>query len=432
LGNWSSVTTNGSATTRTFNAQDQTATVSGGTAPTYDNDGNTTGDSGLTYVYDAWNRLVAAKSGSTTVAAYAYDALGRRITETYSGTNTINHIYYSPQWQVIEERQNGTGTSNVSYQYVWSAAYVDELVLRDTYSGGVKTQRLYAQQNANDDVTALINTSGQVQERYLYDPYGAVTITDANWNPRTGNTSNFGWQYLHQGGRLDSVTGWYGFRNRDLIPSEGRWAERDPLGFGGGDLNIYRYVGNSPLTYADPLGLGLGSWLLSGQWNPPGNVWDAAMEGYGQGYAQAYSDSAPEASMILAGGSFAPGPAGWLASGVDVALGTVLDPNVGPYDGPYLAAATPTGRPIVIIGRPVPRGPMGLALGGRRSGQSPVVQEQYRWSPTIGLNTTAGRRLELTEMPLALGRDKWQTMILPWSNAITMETQERARNRALT
>jgi len=133
LGNWSSVTTNGSATTRTFNAQDQTATVSGGTAPTYDNNGNTTGDSGLTYVYDAWNRLVAAKSGSTTVAAYAYDALGRRITET--GTNTTNHLYYSPQWQVIEERQNGTGTSNVSYQYVWSAAYVDDLVLRDAYAG---------------------------------------------------------------------------------------------------------------------------------------------------------------------------------------------------------------------------------------------------------------------------------------------------------
>jgi len=198
---------------------------------------------------------VAAKSGSTTVAAYAYDALGRRITETYSGTNTTNHLYYSPQWQVIEERQNGTGTSNVSYQYVWGAAYVDSLVLRDTYSGGVKTQRLYAQQNANDDVTALINTSGQVQERYLYDPYGAVTITDANWNPRTGNVSSFGWQYLHQGGRLDAVTGWYGFRNRDLIPSEGRWAERDPLGFGGGDLNLYRCLADAPAHATDPGGL---------------------------------------------------------------------------------------------------------------------------------------------------------------------------------
>jgi len=295
LGNWSSVTTNGSATTRTFNAQDQTATVSGGTAPTYDNNGNTTGDSGLTYVYDAWNRLVAAKSGSTTVAAYAYDALGRRITETYSGTNTTNHLYYSPQWQVIEERQNGTGTSNVSYQYVWGAANVDELVLRDTYSGGVKTQRLYAQQNANYDVTALINTSGQVQERYLYDPYGAVTITDANWNPRTGNTSNFGWQYLHQGGRLDSVTGWYGFRNRDLIPSEGRWAERDPLGFGGGDVNLYRFVGNEPVVAADPLGE---SWT---DWINPVAIGSSLGTRIGNGYASLFvKDYALEAAVYEA------------------------------------------------------------------------------------------------------------------------------------
>ena len=128
-------------------------------------------------------------------------------------------------------------------------------MLRDAYSGGVESQRLYAQRNANDDVTALVNTSGQVQERYLYDPYGSVTITDASWNPRTGNTSSFGWRYLHQGGRLDAATGWYDFRNRDLIPSEGRWAERDPLGLAAGDANIYRYVASAPANSVDPSGL---------------------------------------------------------------------------------------------------------------------------------------------------------------------------------
>jgi RHS repeat-associated protein len=261
LGNWSSVTTNGTATTRTFNAQDQTATVSGGTAPTYDHDGNTTGDSGLTYVYDAWNRLVAAKNGGTTVAAYAYDALGRRVSETYSGTSTTNHLYYSSAWQDIEERQNGTGSTNVSQQYVWGLGGVDSLVLRDSYSGGVRTQRLYAQQDANGNVTALINTSGAVQERYLYDPYGSVTVTDANYVQRSGNQSSFGWQYLFQGGRLDGVTGWYAFRNRDLIPSEGRWSQRDPLGLGAGDPNIYRFVGNDPTGLNDPSGLDWYDWI---------------------------------------------------------------------------------------------------------------------------------------------------------------------------
>jgi hypothetical protein len=34
---------------------------------------------------------------------------------------TTNHLYYSPQWQVIEEQQNGTGTSNVMHQFVFGA-----------------------------------------------------------------------------------------------------------------------------------------------------------------------------------------------------------------------------------------------------------------------------------------------------------------------
>ena len=120
VGNWSGVTTDGSTTTQTFNAQNQATTVSGGTAPTFDHNGNTTGDAGLTYVYNAWNQLVAVKSGSTTVASYTYDALGRRITETYG--STTNNLYYSPQWQVIEERQNGTAASDVTDQYVWVPA----------------------------------------------------------------------------------------------------------------------------------------------------------------------------------------------------------------------------------------------------------------------------------------------------------------------
>ena len=128
-------------------------------------------------------------------------------------------------------------------------------MLRDRYSGGVRTQRLYAQQDANDDTTALVDTTGKVQERYVYSPYGVVTVLDASGNPRAGNASAFGWQYLFQGGRQDPVTGWYHFQNRDLIPAEGQWAEKDPMGFAAGDLNLYRFVENDPSSYTDPSGL---------------------------------------------------------------------------------------------------------------------------------------------------------------------------------
>ncbi|HWE97544.1 MAG TPA: RHS repeat-associated core domain-containing protein [Tepidisphaeraceae bacterium] len=169
--------------------------------------------------------------------------------------STTDHLYYSSQWQVLEERRGGTAASDVSDQYVWSQAYVDALVLRDRFAGGVLIQRLYALQDANWDTAAIIDTFGTVQERYVYDPYGAVTVLDASGAARTTNVSAFGWQYLHQGGRLDAVTGWYSFRHRDLIPSEGRWAERDPMGFDAGDVNLYRFVSDSPLTFTDSRGL---------------------------------------------------------------------------------------------------------------------------------------------------------------------------------
>jgi hypothetical protein len=38
-------------------------------------------------------------------------------------------------------------------------------------------------------------------------------------------------------------------------PTVGRWLEEDPIGFEGGDANLYRFVGNSPTNFTDPSGL---------------------------------------------------------------------------------------------------------------------------------------------------------------------------------
>jgi uncharacterized protein RhaS with RHS repeats len=42
--------------------------------------------------------------------------------------------------------------------------------------------------------------------------------------------------------------------NRWYDPSVGRWLSEDPIGFAGGDGNVYRYVLNAPTDYVDPLG----------------------------------------------------------------------------------------------------------------------------------------------------------------------------------
>jgi RHS repeat-associated protein len=112
---------------------------------------------------------------------------------------------------------------------------------------------LYVAQDANYNVTAVFGISGNVQERFTYDPYGTRTIYSPAYVVRT--SSSWGWVFGHQGLRQDQATGKYHARNRDYDPAEGRWMTEDPIGFNAGDMNLYRALGNSPLNYLDPAAL---------------------------------------------------------------------------------------------------------------------------------------------------------------------------------
>lgn len=48
-------------------------------------------------------------------------------------------------------------------------------------------------------------------------------------------------------------------RARYYDPKVGRFVTRDPIGFDGGDYNLYNYVGGNPINYIDPYGL----WIAS-------------------------------------------------------------------------------------------------------------------------------------------------------------------------
>jgi RHS repeat-associated protein len=266
MGNFSSVTLNSVQTNRTHNQQNEVTGV-GSNNLAFDKNGNTTtDDQGHTLKYDAWNRLVSDKNGGTTLELYSYDPLGRRITEN---PGTLRDLYFSSAWQLVEEDVSGS----MQDQYVWSSVYVDALVERDTPS-----QRLYVQQDANWNSTALITTSGTVVERYVYDPYGAVTYLTASWGTRSG--SAYSWVYLHQAGRWDAATALYNFRHRDYSPSLGRWVAVDPSGFQAGDTNLYRDTVNAPIRVTDPSGLGPDwSWWWNAIKATPGAIKDTFVSG---------------------------------------------------------------------------------------------------------------------------------------------------------
>jgi RHS repeat-associated protein len=134
---------------------------------------------------------------------------------------------------------------------------------RDTTGDGTLDERLYVVQDANHNVTALFDNSGNVVERYVYDPFGSVTVLDAGWNVLAA--SAFAWVYLHQGGRYDSASGLYHFRHRDYSPTLGRWTSLDPIRYAAGDVNLYRALGNGSISRIDPTGLNWREWLEYGK-----------------------------------------------------------------------------------------------------------------------------------------------------------------------
>jgi RHS repeat-associated protein len=205
-------------------------------------------------VFDAWDHLVAVRDAKgTTIEHDAYDPYGRRILQGNGRQST--ELLYSPDWQVLEERDARTGRTKA--QNVWSEAYIDALVERDRDADHVQgnglEERVYAQQDANFNTTALIGTDGAVLQRYDYkDPYGTPTTEDASGGFLGQDLYEFA--YLHQGGRYDGFTGLYYFRNRDYSPTLGRWVEQDPDGYMDG-LNPYLAVADNPAISHDPFGL---------------------------------------------------------------------------------------------------------------------------------------------------------------------------------
>jgi RHS repeat-associated protein len=56
------------------------------------------------------------------------------------------------------------------------------------------------------------------------------------------------------GGLHDRDTGLVRFGLRDYDPDTGRWTAKDPIGFAGGDTDLYGYCLNDPINLVDPYG----------------------------------------------------------------------------------------------------------------------------------------------------------------------------------
>jgi len=182
--------------------------------------------------------------------------------------------YYNTAWQVLETRRSDY-TNDPYEQYVWDVRYIDAPVLRDRDSNdnGTLDETVYYTTDANMNVTALVDTSGNVVERYAYDPYGQVLVLNGanGTDPDVDGSTVFEWdidadgasdvanEILFAGYRFDAETGLYHVRHRMYHATLGRWLQRDPEGYADGN-SLLEYTSSEPVSRHDPYGR---SWLDS-------------------------------------------------------------------------------------------------------------------------------------------------------------------------
>jgi len=125
-----------------------------------------------------------------------------------------------------------------------------------TYLHGVGYDNVLAEELASGQVywfltdhlgsiTDVVDNNGDRVDHVQYTAYGQVA---SRTNAALQN------RYLYTGREYDAETGLYYYRARYYDPVLRRFLSLDPMGLAGRDVNLYRYVGNTPTTQGDPTG----------------------------------------------------------------------------------------------------------------------------------------------------------------------------------
>lgn len=107
--------------------------------------------------------------------------------------------------------------------------------------------------------TAILDETGAVVVRYIYDAWGNHAVLDANGNDiddpnHVGNLNPF----RYRGYYYDVETGLYFLQTRYYDPEVGRFISQDSVEYANptaiNGLNLYAYCGNNPVMGYDPTG----------------------------------------------------------------------------------------------------------------------------------------------------------------------------------
>ncbi|MDX1253449.1 MAG: type IV secretion protein Rhs [Gammaproteobacteria bacterium] len=259
-----------------------------------------TGASVTDLSHDGLDRLIRLVKTGQPINWYRYDDQGRRTHKAIAGVGEYRYVYNGPD--IHAEYFNQWNTARAVYTH---GPNIDDPLIRMTITGSnTYGQADYYHQDGLGSVVALsnnLNTSTQTQR------------FDA-WGNKLGGTIAQAAQYGYTGREPDE-TGLVYYRARYYDPGIARFIQRDPMGFGGGDINLYAYVGNNPVNNTDPTGevilnaVGAGWGLVSGgisggiaAYNTTGGSWAGTGLGIiSGGFAGAAVGAVNPAGSIAAG-----------------------------------------------------------------------------------------------------------------------------------
>jgi RHS repeat-associated protein len=227
-----------------------------------------------TYINDTHLSSISGMdiNGQQSTYQLSYDALGRcvaRVLTNPSGSMTTYYIYDGEK-PVLEYQSSYLLWTAPSAANIYGRG-IDEILQRTDYAAG---RTLYYQDDHEGSITHLTDQSGNIVEWYRYDAFGAPTFFNAA-SQQIGGT-NWDNRFLFTGREYVLTFSIYEYRNRAYHPGLGRFMSEDPKLFvrrGGLDkapddwsfskhldeaeYNLFRYCGNDPLDFSDPMGYGI-------------------------------------------------------------------------------------------------------------------------------------------------------------------------------
>jgi len=176
---------------------------------------------------------------------YKYDLFGNRVEKVVSTTTVTTTRYVYSGEDIIGILD---GNNNVVSRVLHGPGIDEPMMIRS----GANEAYLYA--DGLGSIIAVADANATLQETVEYGAYGQTVYKDAV-SGSTATVSYTGNPYAYTGREPDAETGLYYYRARYYDVEAGRFIQSDPIGFKGGDTNLYAYVGNNPVNFYDPSGL---------------------------------------------------------------------------------------------------------------------------------------------------------------------------------